>query len=261
MFAAQAGARHVYGIECSEIIVQARQIIAENGYSDKITLIHGKVEEIELPVPQVDIILSEWMGYFLLYESMLQTVIFARDKWLNKETGQLYPSSATLSIAACNDTEYRRSKINYWNSVYGFKMTCIRELALQEPLVDTVRPSQLLSTPVDFFSFNLNTVTAADVSELNCDFSLTTSEFGLVDSLVSWFTVHFPGQITLTTSPYFKSTHWQQLIFYLHDSNSIQARRGQVLDGKIRTTLSSGNHRDMDIVLEFNNARQAFKLR
>lgn len=47
-----------------------------------ITLVKGKVEEIELPVDKVDIIISEWMGYFLLYESMLDTVLFARDKWL-----------------------------------------------------------------------------------------------------------------------------------------------------------------------------------
>jgi protein arginine N-methyltransferase 1 len=40
---------------------------------------------VELPVEKVDIIISEWMGYFLLYESMFDTVIFARNKWLNKE--------------------------------------------------------------------------------------------------------------------------------------------------------------------------------
>jgi len=40
------------------------------------------VEEVELPVDKVDIIISEWMGYCLFYESMLNTVIFARDKWL-----------------------------------------------------------------------------------------------------------------------------------------------------------------------------------
>lgn len=29
---------------------------------------------------QVDIIISEWMGYFLVYESMLDSVLYARDK-------------------------------------------------------------------------------------------------------------------------------------------------------------------------------------
>lgn len=47
-----------------------------------ITIFKGKVEETELPVDQVDIIISEWMGYCLFYESMLKTVIYARDKWL-----------------------------------------------------------------------------------------------------------------------------------------------------------------------------------
>ena len=47
-----------------------------------ITFVHGKVEEVTLPVNKVDIIISEWMGYALLFESMLQSVLFARDKWL-----------------------------------------------------------------------------------------------------------------------------------------------------------------------------------
>lgn len=49
-----------------------------------VTLVKGKVEEVELPdgIDKVDIIISEWMGYCLFYESMLQTVIYARDKWL-----------------------------------------------------------------------------------------------------------------------------------------------------------------------------------
>ena len=31
---------------------------------------------------QVDVIVSEWMGYFLLYESMLDSVIWARQRYL-----------------------------------------------------------------------------------------------------------------------------------------------------------------------------------
>jgi ribosomal protein L11 methylase PrmA len=70
MFAAQAGAKHVYAVDCSSIIEQARCIVESNGFKDKVTLIRGKMEEIELPVPQVDIIVSEWMGTY-------STVLFA----------------------------------------------------------------------------------------------------------------------------------------------------------------------------------------
>ena len=50
MFAAQAGAKHVYAIDMSDIIADAREIVAANGWADTITLIQGKVEEIDLPV-------------------------------------------------------------------------------------------------------------------------------------------------------------------------------------------------------------------
>ncbi len=64
MFAARAGAKHVYGVENANIIDYSRKIIEENNLSGKITLIKGKIEEITLPVEKVDIIISEWMGYF-----------------------------------------------------------------------------------------------------------------------------------------------------------------------------------------------------
>lgn len=41
---------------------------------------------------------SEWMGYFLLYESMLDSVIYARDKFLSKN-GILMPNLACLYLA------------------------------------------------------------------------------------------------------------------------------------------------------------------
>lgn len=85
IFAARAGAKHVYSLEFAHIADYAKEIVKQNGLSDKITIIKSKVEEAVLPVDKVDIIISEWMGYFLLYESMLDTVLFARDKWLVKD--------------------------------------------------------------------------------------------------------------------------------------------------------------------------------
>ena len=36
----------------------------------------------------------------------------------------------------------RHEKIDFWDNVYGFDMRCIKRLAMQEPLVDTVDPDQ-----------------------------------------------------------------------------------------------------------------------
>lgn len=64
-----------------------------------------------LPITEFDIIISEWMGYFLLYESMLDTVLLARDKYL-KKGGLIFPDSAKLYLAAIEDSEYKEEKIN-----------------------------------------------------------------------------------------------------------------------------------------------------
>ena len=43
----------------------------------------GRVEDLkELPggAAEVDVIVSEWMGYALLFETMLDTVLHARDR-------------------------------------------------------------------------------------------------------------------------------------------------------------------------------------
>ena len=64
------------------------------------------MEEIELPVKNVDIIISEWMGYFLLYESMLDSVLWARDKYL-VPGGKMLPDRAQLYVAALEDGAYK----------------------------------------------------------------------------------------------------------------------------------------------------------
>lgn len=110
IFAARAGAKHVYAVENAEIAFFAREIIKQNGLESKITVLKGKMEELVLPVQEVDIIISEWMGYFLLYESMLDSVLWARDKYLNKKTGKMLPDRAQIYIAGMEDEDYKRNK-------------------------------------------------------------------------------------------------------------------------------------------------------
>lgn len=115
MFAVRAGAKHVIGVDMSSIIQKAKLIVAANGMQNKITLLQGKMEEVELPLDKmhngkVDIIVSEWMGYFLLYESMLDTVLYARDAYL-ADGGKIFPDKATIYMAGIEDGEYKEDKI------------------------------------------------------------------------------------------------------------------------------------------------------
>merc|ERR1712136_467392 len=165
MFAAKAGAKHVYGVDMSGIVEQATKIVANNGLADSVTIIKGKIEEIQLPVEKVDVIISEWMGYCLFYESMLDTVLYARDKWL-APTGLMFPDKAALYVCAIEDRQYKDNKINWWDQVYGFDMSCVRKVAIAEPLVDVVDPKQVVTNSCLLKEIDLATVKVED-----CNFS------------------------------------------------------------------------------------------
>uniref|UniRef100_A0A1X7TPE8 type I protein arginine methyltransferase n=1 Tax=Amphimedon queenslandica TaxID=400682 RepID=A0A1X7TPE8_AMPQE len=122
LFAVKAGASHVFAIDQSPIIYKAVEIVRENGVDDKITFIRGEVESARLPVDSVDVLISEWMGYFLLFESMLDTVLYARDKWLNDKKN-VYPNRCNMSLVAMGDEYEYNSKIKFWENVRGSKQT------------------------------------------------------------------------------------------------------------------------------------------
>lgn len=85
------------------------------------SVIQGKVEEITLPdgITHVDIIISEWMGYALLYESMLDSVLRARDRFLRPDGGVMAPSQSKIMIALCQGCEILKDRVGFWSDVYG----------------------------------------------------------------------------------------------------------------------------------------------
>ncbi|KAK4065187.1 uncharacterized protein Triagg1_8626 [Trichoderma aggressivum f. europaeum] len=236
-FAAKSGAKHVIGVDMSTIIFKAREIVKVNGLSDKITLIQGKMEEIELPFPQVDIIISEWMGYFLLYESMLDTVLYARDKYLVKD-GLIFPDKATIFFAV-------------WNNVYGFDYSPLKATALSEPLVDTVDLKAVVTDPVPVLTLDLYTCTTADLA-FNTPFTLTAKRDDFIHALVSWFDIDFTAchkPIRFSTGPHTKYTHWKQTVFYIEDVLTVQ--NGEEVQCKLDVKPNDKNRRDLDIEVDY----------
>lgn len=144
LFAAKAGAAKVFAVDSSNVVFYTRQIVKANGYSEVIEVIKGKVEEVELPVADVDIIVCDWMGYALLYQSICNDVIYARDKWLKKPGGLIFPDMGKIYMVALEDSKHKNGNIDWWSDVYGFNMRCLREVALVEPRYQSIRPEQVI---------------------------------------------------------------------------------------------------------------------
>jgi len=268
MFAVKAGALHVVGVDMSNIIDQAQKIIEANGFKDTITLVKGKLEEVELPFQEFDIIVSEWMGYFLLYESMLDTVLVARDKYL-KPGGMLFPDKATIYIAAIEDEDYKAEKINFWDNVYGFDFSCIKHIALREPLVDTVDLKAVVSDPYPLKVIDLRTVKKEDLGFI-APFTLKATRNDYVHAFLAWFDISFSAAhkpVNFSTGPHAQYTHWKQTVFYLEEP--VVANKNEVMEGHIAVKRNAKNPRDLDIVLTTSlqgkhakhNATRLYRLR
>lgn len=250
LFAAKAGAAHVYGIECSEIVETARKVAVRNNFADRVTYIQGKAEEVELPVDKVDIIISEWMGYFLLYESMLDTVLFARNKWL-KPAGILFPDRAALYISAIEDGDYKEEKIEFWDNVYNFDYSCVKKCVMEEPIVDTVDEHAIATTACCILDLDLNCCTA---EELDCvaSYRIVLQRKDFLHAFVAWFDVRFNAchkPVSFTTSPYGPYTHWKQTVFYMKDA--LVCEKGDAVTGMVAIKKNSKNHRDLDIKISY----------
>nr|CAD7576901.1 unnamed protein product [Timema californicum] len=253
MFAAKAGASKVIGIECSNIVQYATKIIEDNQLSDVVSIIKGKVEEVELPegIDGVDIIISEWMGYCLFYESMLDTVLYARDKWL-KPDGLLFPDRATLFVTGIEDRQYKDEKINWWDDVYSFDMSSIRKVAISEPLVDVVDPKQVVTNACLLKEVDLYTVQKGDL-DFSAPFHLQVRRNDYIQALVTFFNIEFTKchkRIGFSTAPEAPYTHWKQTVFYFDDYLTV--KKNEEIYGTFSMKPNARNNRDLDFTIELD---------
>ncbi|CAH0043952.1 unnamed protein product [Clonostachys solani] len=274
MFCAKAGASRVIAVDKSDIILKARENIFNNGLSDTITCVKGAMEEVVLPVDQVDIIVSEWMGYFLLYEAMLPSVLYARDKYLRRG-GIIAPSSMTMWMAPVADPEFVSDHINYWKDVYGFNMKAMQEGIYDEARVEVLPKESICGKPYPFKVLDLRTVTKQDLSFTAKWESSLTKDIDELDGFAIWFDNFFatsadepvpeaetlpdtfakqkPGNVGFSTGPFDTPTHWKQGLLLINPDGSYKDLAAQTkLAGEVTYAVLEENKRALSIGTTWN---------
>ncbi|KAK9691465.1 hypothetical protein RND81_09G198500 [Saponaria officinalis] len=286
IFCAQAGAKRVYAVDASGIAVQANEVVKANNLSDIIKVLHGRVEDVEIE-EEVDVIISEWMGYMLFYESMLGSVIAARDRWL-KPGGLILPSHATLYLAPVTNPDRYNHSIDFWRNVYGIDMSAMvplaKQCAFEEPSVEIISAENVLTWPHVVKHVDCYTVTAAELETVESKFKLFSMMRAPLHGFAFWFDVQFGGpaslptengstssddkntdhcenggqrkrrtnpseELVLSTAPEGPPTHWQQTLIYFYEP--IEVEQDQLIEGSVSLTQSKENRRFMNIHFEY----------
>ncbi|MCJ1403098.1 hypothetical protein MMC11_006321, partial [Xylographa trunciseda] len=257
LFCAKAGAKMVYAVDQSEIVYKAIAVAYDSKLSDIIHFRHGSIENMtEHDIPKVDIIVSEWMGFGLLYESMLDSVILARDKFL-KPNGIVLPSHASIYIAPVHDPQYHAQKVGFWSDVHGFDMSAMAKQAYSDAIIRTMDPPTIIGSEYKFLDLDLKTCRKANL-EFSAHYKTTLNVAApSISGYTLWFDVTFapPGASkpeTLTTSPFQPVTHWEQVYLMIDPECKGKILSGGLpmgteLEGTVRYTKREENKREVEI--------------
>lgn len=272
IFAAKAGAKQVFAVEATDMAVRARKIVEANGLGEVIHVLQGTVESVELPC-KVDVIVSEWMGYILLRESMLDSVLVARDRFL-KPGGSMFPSHATLYLAPIGQLKALEDKWATWlgerqhwssfsndmQSWYETDFSCVQEefmkeqrkYYLQTGSFVNLAPKHLAGPGKPLMELDLLTITTAELQNPSAPLKCTmkVAKDGQIQGFTGYFDTPFRGspenpaeqEVTLTTAPTVgTSTHWGQQLFGFYPP--LKAQRGDTLECEMYIRRQERNHR------------------
>lgn len=249
-WAARSQAVHVFSIEASGLSSMIGKVAEDNGLQHVVHSVASTVEALVELGPEafvetyaflressgINVVVSEWMGFFLFHEGMLSSVLEARDffRSVNHLLGvaaeiELIPAEGELFVAPISLNRYVEEKLQCWKSVGGVDLSRLFRSSYEDlvdagnPLIDCIPESCLLheGMPIWHGTFSEMTKEEANcvaaerafwfhdsenfIRELKCSPDGKVS----VDGFVLWFKV-YDSTLTLDTSPASSPTHWKQ---------------------------------------------------
>lgn len=138
-----------------------------------------------------------------------------------------------MFVAALEDGTYKQQKKTFWDDVYAVDMSCLAPTVMREPLVDVVSGSAVVSQSCKILDLDLCTMAPGDV-EFVCGYQVKITQNEKVHGLIGWWDAHFSNlknKQILTTSPFARSTHWKQTVFY--SSQNMVVTKNDTLHGSI----------------------------
>lgn len=263
IFCAQAGAARVYAVEASNMAKLAEKIVKENRFERIIEVHQTKIEDFNIAGEdqrQIDIIVSEWMGFYLLHEGMLDSVLFARNKFLRSD-GSIFPQNATITVAPCQ----LPSLFEAWDTHDEVQMqsfgAALRAQKSMKPDISVIPPEDLLHDGTVMAWIDLNDATIDELDEFIFDEIVVVQKTGRYQGICIWFDVEFPMDINahtviLSTAPKSEPTHWMQTIILLPDHVQENVEVGDPIAFRLVIKRNQDNKRQYKIEFEMLDSNE-----
>lgn len=231
MMAAKAGAAEVIACERSGGLADlARQVVRKNGYADRITILDKDSTQLCVGVDMerpADVLVSEIVDAGLLGEGVLPTIRHAR-QYLTTPDATVIPKSAEVFGMLVEMPALRA--VNPPRTVAGFDLTpfAVFWKPIYKPVNLEMQDHRCLSKTFSVARFDLTQpphVTPDSPHQSRLDVEAVAD--GNVHAVVFWFDLHVDDEITLSTSPASRQTHWEQALQFFEEDIPVQ--KGQSL--------------------------------
>lgn len=210
-FSAKAGAKTIYAIEMAPVIKIAKEIAKRNNLSERITFIHKKSTDVQLP-DRVDFIIMEDYTPFFLNNELPQILRDARKRFL-KPGGKFIPNTILLKIATI-ESKGLHNLLNLWKEendrLYRIDWSDTTRILFNQPHYAERYPTRLLTD-----ESLIRTIDLSMDDNFTFDFSTiqTVNDSGIIHGLIGWWDCWFTPTQFFSNAPSAPSNTWGQWFF------------------------------------------------
>lgn len=236
MLAARIEGTHVYAIDHSDFIQTAEKVARANGL-DNITFIKTNSQTFR-PDEKVDVILHEQIGDDLFEENMVHNLLDLKKRIL-KPDGLILPGRFQLFVEpVIVQPDFHTPFINELN-IHDLDFSVLeKEAAAGNFIPDDYHMRYMsprgfeacLTNPVPALDLDLNQINTSDSIPSEIVINRKFARDGKMGGFAIWFNIVFDDEISLSTSPFKRHTHWAHR---LYRTASLEAKAGMALDYKL----------------------------
>lgn len=191
----------------------------------------------------------------------------------------MVPSECKILIAAVHDPEYMNDYVNFWDNIYGFKMTAMKDRIREDVTITHLPADTVVSEPAAFCHLPLHVVSTADLV-FTKPFELKIKQDApTLDAFVVYFDNYFAttreqiiapdaraetwkdskGGVAFTTGPFRKETHWRQGLLLIEEGKNAPVKAGEVIKGEITYRERKENSRELEVEVSWKGDGEAQK--
>ena len=215
-FAASKSPRKIYAIDHSDILPISREIAEKNGISG-VDFIRVNSRKFQ-PAEPVDVIIHEQISPDLFSENMVANVADLRRRIL-RPGGKILPGYFDLYIEPVMLKDDCRLPFLWEQDVFGVRYGGQRQTmesrfgkAYYRRIIHPGDVDRILSRPEKVLSVDLHSMDESDLPK-TVKLQRIIRDDGRMDGFAMYFTVRFDDEISFSTSPLDRRTHWGLPLF------------------------------------------------